>query len=108
MAPSSQILPNQILMRVIQIITTTPTRELAEAIALTLVQERLAACVQIEGPIQSTYRWQGRIEQDQEWRIAAKTVQSRFEQVEAVIRKLHSYDVPEILAVPILRGSDAY
>jgi periplasmic divalent cation tolerance protein len=95
-------------MAAIQIITTTPTRELAEQIAARLVEERLAACVQIDGPIQSTYRWQGRVEQDQEWRVAAKTVEARFDQIENLIRSLHPYDVPEILAMPVVRGSESY
>jgi periplasmic divalent cation tolerance protein len=95
-------------MPAIQIISTCPTRELAEQIARNLVERRLAACVQVAGPIQSTYRWQGRIEHDQEWRIAAKTVESRFDQVEAAIRELHPYEVPEVLAVPVVRGSESY
>lgn len=95
-------------MPAIQIITTTPTRDLAEQIAAALVEKRLAACVQIDGPIASTYRWQGTVERDQEWRIAAKTVEARFEQVEALIRQMHPYDVPEILAMPVVRASSGY
>ena len=95
-------------MSAIQVITTTPSRELAEQIAARLVEDRLAACVQLDGPIQSKYRWQGRIETDDEWRVTAKTVDARYEQVEAAIRKMHPYDEPEILAVPVVRGSETY
>lgn len=92
----------------VQIVTTTPSRELAEQIAQRLVEERLAGCVQIDGPIVSIYRWEGQVERDQEWRLNVKTLDFRFQQVEGVIQQMHPYDVPEILAVPVARGSDTY
>lgn len=92
----------------IQVVTTTGRKEDAEAIARRLVEDRLAACVQILGPITSTYRWEGKIETSQEWQCCAKSRQTLFDEVERAIRRLHPYDVPEILAVPILAGSRSY
>ena len=92
----------------IKVVTTTETREDAQRIARSLVESRLAACVQIRGPIQSTYRWQGQIETAQEWQCTAKTRRDLFAQVERAISELHPYEVPEILAVAIVESSDAY
>ena len=92
----------------IEVITTTEHREDADRIARALVDERLAACVQVDGPITSTYRWRGRIETGQEWRCVVKSRMCLFEQVEGVIRELHPYEVPQILAVPVVAGSSAY
>lgn len=92
----------------IQIVTTTEHREDAERIARTLVEERLAACAQVTGPISSTYHWQGKIETAQEWQCWAKSRRDLYEQVEQAIRRLHPYEVPEILAMPIFAGSAAY
>jgi len=92
----------------IQVVTTTARREEAEAIARALVEERLAACVQILGPITSTYRWKGAIETSEEWQCWAKTHRDLYEKIEQAIRRLHSYEVPEIIAVPILAGSESY
>lgn len=92
----------------IQVTTTTEKREDADRIAQSLVDARLAACVQIDGPITSTYRWNGRIETSGEWRCVVKTRGDLFEQVDRAIRELHPYDVPQVLAVPVLVGSRAY
>ena len=91
-----------------QVFTTTNSPAEAEAIARTLVEQRPAACVNISGPVQSTYRWQGQIETDEEWRCTLKTLQSRYAEVEAAIRRLHSYDEPEIVATEIIDGSASY
>lgn len=90
------------------ITTTTNNAEEAQRIAAALVERRLAACVQVYGPIQSTYRWQGRIEQSQEWMCNIKTSAVRYPAVESAIQEVHSYDEPEIIAVPILFGSYGY
>ena len=95
-------------MSAVQIVTTTPSRQLAEEIASRLVEDRLAACVQIDGPITSVFRWQGKVECDQEWRLTIKTAEDRFDAVAEAICRLHPYDVPEILCTAISRGSDAY
>ena len=91
-----------------QVVTTTERREDAERIARVLVEQRLAACVQIVGPISSTYHWQGKIETAEEWQCWAKTRRELYQRVEREIGRLHSYDVPEILAVPIVAGSADY
>ena len=92
----------------IQVTTTTENREDADRIAQSLVDARLAACVQIDGPITSAYRWNGRIETSSEWRCVVKTRRDLFEQIEDAIRKIHPYEVPQILALPILAGNTAY
>lgn len=92
----------------IQVITTTAERVDAQKIARALVEQRLAACVQIVGPVESTYHWQGNIETAQEFQCWIKTKLHLYEAVEQTIYKLHPYRVPEILAIPVLAGSEAY
>ena len=92
----------------IQVTTTAATGEQADMLARELVQRRLAACVQVIGPIASTYPWQGNIETSEEWQCVAKTRRERFAEVEQIIRELHTYEVPEIIATPIVAGSAAY
>ena len=92
----------------IQIVTTTARRDEAERIARELVEARLAACVQIVGPITSTYRWQGKIETGEEWQCWAKTRGELFARVEEAISRIHPYEVPEILALPVLAGGARY
>lgn len=92
----------------IQVLTTVERREDAERIARELVERRLAACVQVAGPITSTYRWQGKIETAQEWQCLAKSRRELFDVIEEAIRKLHPYEVPEILATPIVSGGADY
>ena len=92
----------------IQVTTTTATEGDARRIAASLVEQRLAACVQIEGPLESVYWWQGQVEQAREWRCTIKTRGSLFEAVAQAISRLHPYDCPEILATPIIRCNQAY
>ena len=92
----------------IQISTTTETKEEAQKIAHYLVEQKLAACAQITGPIESTYRWKGKVETAGEWLCLIKTRESLFGKVEAAIKKLHPYETPEIIAVPIVKGSKEY
>jgi periplasmic divalent cation tolerance protein len=92
----------------IQVVTTTARREEAERIARELVERRLAACAQIVGPITSIYRWQGKIETDEEWQCWCKTRGELFARVEEAIRGMHPYEVPEILAMPVAAGSERY
>jgi len=73
-----------------------------------LVEDRLAACVQVLGPISSTYRWQSKVETAQEWQCWAKSRRQLYDQLEEAIRRIHPYDEPEILALPILAGSEGY
>lgn len=92
----------------IQVVTTTETRRQAEAIAGMLVEQKLAACVQIAGPILSIYRWKGKVEQAEEWQCHIKTRAGLYDAVEQAIRAHHPYETPEILALPILAGSPQY
>jgi periplasmic divalent cation tolerance protein len=92
----------------LQVTTTAGSEEEAERIAASLVERRLAACVQVIGPIASHYRWQGAIERSSEWMCVAKTSAERYSELEAAIRELHSYDEPEIVATPIVAGSAGY
>jgi periplasmic divalent cation tolerance protein len=92
----------------IQVVTTTESREDAEQIARSLVEERLAACVQVIGPIISTYRWRGQIETAQEWQCWIKSRRDLYDRIEQAIRRLHPYEVPEILAIPAVAGSADY
>jgi|SRR4030043_421187 len=92
----------------IQVSTTTETKEEAQKIAQYLVEQKLAACVQITGPIASTYRWKGNVETAGEWLCLIKTREDFFDKVEAAIKKLHSYETPEIIAVPIIKSSSEY
>lgn len=92
----------------IQVFTTIDSEEGARRIAGALVEQGLAACVQVLGPIASTYRWKGKIEKAEEWLCIIKTGRQHWENLEAEIRRMHPYEVPEIIAVPILTGSAAY
>ncbi len=91
-----------------QVTTTVATREDAERIAAALVEERLAACVQVAGPIASTYRWQGAVARATEWYCHCKTTRARYPALEARLRELHPYETPEIIAVPIVAALPAY
>ena len=90
------------------VVTTTANVEEAERIARRLVEKRLAACVNIVPKIRSVYRWQGRVEVDREALLLVKTTAKRIEKIKKRIRKLHSYEVPEILVFDIADGDDAY
>lgn len=92
----------------IQVTTATGSAEEAERIARALVDERLAACVQVIGPIRSVYWWKGKVEDAQEWLCLAKTRKAVFPEIEAAIKRMHSYDLPEITAVDIVAGSAEY
>jgi periplasmic divalent cation tolerance protein len=92
----------------LQVLTTAGSEEEAGRLATLLVERKLAACVQVVGPIVSRYRWQGAIEEEREWQCLAKTTRAAYEAVEATIREAHSYDEPEIIATPIVAGSAGY
>ncbi len=88
--------------------TTCRDRYALLGIAKVLVEKRLAACVQISGPVESVYVWDGKLETSEEWLLVAKTSQDLFQQVSAQIQLMHPYQVPEIVAVPILEMSQEY
>ncbi|RAY13209.1 divalent-cation tolerance protein CutA [Actinomadura craniellae] len=92
----------------LQVTTTTDSRQEAAGIAKSAVQERLAACAQLVGPIASTYWWEGEIESAEEWMIFFKTTAESFEELADLITELHSYDTPEIIATPVVAGSTDY
>lgn len=92
----------------IVVLVTTGSEEEAEKIARNLVEGKLAACVNIVSPIRSMYRWEGKIVDDKEWLLLIKTCESLFSQVEKQVKEWHSYEVPEVVALPILAGSQAY
>ena len=85
-----------------------PDRAAAEGLAARLVEEGLAACAQVAGPVGSTYRWQGRVETATEWYCHLKTSAARLPDALARIRILHPYEVPEIIALPIVSGDPDY
>lgn len=92
----------------IQVTTTTATKEEAQKIARYLVEQKVAACVQIAGPITSTYRWKGKVETAEEWLCLIKTQENLYSELEKAILSMHSYETPEIVAVPIVQGSREY
>ncbi len=89
------------------VLVTAPSQDEAQAIAATLIEEQLAACVSIF-PVQSIYRWQGEIQQEPEWQLMIKTDLTRFDVLSARVQAIHSYEVPEIIALPITAGSQSY
>ncbi|MEK7663889.1 MAG: divalent-cation tolerance protein CutA [Patescibacteria group bacterium] len=92
----------------IQIFTTTTKKNDAYKIAKTLVNKKLSACVQITGPIESVYRWHGKIEKSREFLCIIKTKMSNYKKVEKEIKIIHPYELPEIIALPIIEGSQEY
>ncbi len=95
-------------MEYIQVVTTVGTREDAERIARTLLEEHQAACIQIIGPITSMFRWQGSIERNEEYQCQIKTRADNFSRVEESIVRIHPYDVPEVVAIPMPSCGGAY
>jgi len=90
------------------VVTTTEHQQDAERLARMAVEKRLSACAQVEGPVNSTYWWQGDIETSPEWKCSFKTSKRHFQKLEKEIKKAHPYDTPEILAFPIAGGSREY
>ena len=90
------------------VITNLPSRESAEKLAAQLVEGRLAACVNLLAPCRSTYRWQGKLQHDEEYPLLIKTTQDRYAALEKAIQAGHPYELPEIIAVPISAGLPAY
>ena len=95
-------------METLTVITNCPDEETANAIALAIVEEKLAACVNILPRVQSIYRWQGSVESAAEIPLLIKTTANNYPALEARITTLHPYDVPESIALPIARGLPAY
>jgi periplasmic divalent cation tolerance protein len=92
----------------IEVHSTTDSREEADRICAAVVEARLAACAQVTGPIRSAYWWQGKIERADEYFLMMKTTRDRFGALAKLIRENHSYETPDIVAVPILEGTEDY
>ncbi|MDY6985754.1 MAG: divalent-cation tolerance protein CutA [Candidatus Thermoplasmatota archaeon] len=92
----------------IQVITTVGSKRDAERIANVLVEKHLAGCVQISGPIESIYWWEGRVERTEEWLCVIKSENSIYGEVERAIKKNHPYEIPEILAISVIEGNKDY
>jgi len=92
----------------VAVLVTTSSAEEGERLALALVEERLAACVNVVGPIRSVYRWQGSVERAEEYLLIVKTRRAVFAAVSARVQELHSYTTPEIVALPIEAGAESY
>ena len=90
------------------VLTTTDSADAAAALARSAVTARLAACAQVDGPVTSTYWWQGEVETAQEWRVLYKTTAERYPALEAHIKAEHSYDTPEVIVGEIPAGSREY
>jgi periplasmic divalent cation tolerance protein len=88
--------------------STTDSEAAAGELAARVVDERLGACAQVAGPITSVYRWEGAVRTDREWRVEIKTTADRVPALTERIGQLHGYDVPEVIATPIVGGSAVY
>jgi periplasmic divalent cation tolerance protein len=95
-------------MNALLVLTNLPDRAAAEKLADTLIQKRVAACVNILAPCRSVYRWNGAVQHDEEHPVLIKTTRESYAALEAAIREAHPYELPEIVAVPIERGLPSY
>ena len=95
-------------MGTLLVLTNLPDRAAAERLADTLIEKRVAACVNILAPCRSVYRWKGAVQHDEEHPMLIKTAAERYPDLEAAIRAAHPYELPEIIAVPIECGLPAY
>jgi periplasmic divalent cation tolerance protein len=92
----------------IVVLVTVGSPEEGERIATALVDQHLAACVNVVGPVRSIYRWEGTVQRDQEWLLIIKTRGALFARLDQQVRALHSYQTPEVIALPVTTGSEAY
>lgn len=102
--PELMTAPGEVLL----VLTHLPDREAARKLASTLIEVRVAACVNILGAGTSVYHWQGKVETAEEIPLLIKTTVARYAALEAVIRRLHPYELPEIIAVPLTQGLPGY
>ena len=95
-------------MSALMVLTNLPDRAAAEALAAQLIERRVAACVNILSPCRSVFRWEGRVQHDEEHPLLIKTTSERYAELERTILADHPYELPEIVAVPIERGLPEY
>lgn len=95
-------------METILVISNLPDQESAQKLAATLIEQRLAACVNVQAPCASVYRWQGKVETATEVPVFIKTTREHYPALEAAILAQHPYELPEIIAVPLVAGLPAY
>ena len=104
MSQSESICPSKLLV----VFTTLPSEEAAKAMVHILMEQNLAACVQLMKGVQSIYRWEGRLCDEQEILLSAKTLASKWPEILSVIQENHPYELPEIIAVSVERGLPEY
>jgi periplasmic divalent cation tolerance protein len=92
----------------IVVLSTCASQEEAEKLAHILVEQRLAACVNVIPGITSFYRWQGNLETSAEWLLLIKSSRARFEELRLALEKAHTYEVPEVIALPVVEGAPNY
>jgi periplasmic divalent cation tolerance protein len=90
------------------VLTTLPSAEAAAELAKAVVEEKLAACANLLPAVRSIYRWQGRVQDESEVLVLFKTRQEHFERLKSRVLELHPYEIPEVLAVPVEQGYQAY
>lgn len=93
---------------VVRVETTIDDREGAEALARSVIENRLAACARVGGPHRSLYRWEGEVRADEEWKVVIKTASDRLDDLVAHLVEIHPYDVPEVVALPVVGGNPGY
>lgn len=101
-------MPRAEAVEALLVLSNLPDRASAEKLAARLIEQRLAACVNLLAACTSVYRWQDGIQRDEEQPVLIKTTRDRYAEVEAAIRSAHPYELPEIIAVPIVAGLTAY
>lgn len=101
-------MPSQTPHRMRAVLVTASSEEQAASIARSLVGDRLAACVNIIGPIRSVYRWRDAVEDDREFLLVIKTRATLYMKVETRVRDMHTYEIPEVIFLPLDRGSPPY
>ena len=105
---------NELILRIsimtdkIVVFTTCGSEEEARKLAAALVEKRMAACVNITAPVTSVYRWKGSVEEAKEWMLIIKSRRERFDELRMVLESAHSYELPEVLAIPVVDGSPNY
>jgi periplasmic divalent cation tolerance protein len=99
---------NSIMTDKIVVFTTCGSEEEARKLAAILIEKHLAACVNITAPLTSVYRWKGKVEESREWLLIIKSRRECFDQLRLALEGAHSYELPEVLAIPVVDGSPTY